>query len=85
MKVGCARRLELTHGYSFNNIRMQIKQLLKLVKEPTGFKKTKFDKILLKKNGIDDEIKIGKITKEEKINLKSYSTKKAIKIGKYKI
>ena len=64
---------------------MQIKQLLKSVKEPTGFKKTKFDKILLKKNGIDDEIKIGKITKEEKINLKSYSIQKAIKIGKYKI
>ena len=46
-------------------------------------KTDKYDLILLKKNGINDEVKSGKLSKEEKTELKSYAIKKAVKIKKY--
>ena len=51
----------------------------------TKTKTNKFDAILLRENGIDNENKAGNLTKEEKVEIKSYSIKKAVKLQKYKL
>lgn len=53
-----------------------------MAKELSQEKKDKYDKIL-KNSKIDDEVKAGKLTKEEKVEIKSYAIKKALKIKTY--
>jgi len=56
----------------------------KLIKVLDKTKTSKYDKILKVMGGISDEIKKGKLSKEEKVELKSYAIKKAVKIRKNK-